>query len=627
MERVLDGSISCLASAGCNGIILRDLTIICMDNSSTRSMFTVQGSTFTSKNVSFNRCDSRTDGGIVKSYDGATIFITSSRFENIYSFGFGGAVAVLGSQAFISNTQFFNCSSLRGGGAIWMSIFECYGSEKIEDTVVFIDNTSSFVSCHSPGPGGSILATPDSTTPLGQASDSFAEKVTKNLVASLLLFLKDTKFLNSGSEREGGALAVSSVLAHVEAVNCTFVSCSSALVGGAVYAGDQAQVNLSANLFLGNTALGIGGGALYSQNARMAIANNTSKNNRAPAGGGGMLFWDGDAMPVFPQLCTYSTSSWPTYSLLVGGVSALACGYKHARRTFGDNHLDVVSRHLCGPENSAMYGGCIASDSKALSVLDVPTPGSFAGLPFSIHALKKDAYNQTISSDSESIVQVFQYTQSLQSTFGALKISGNSIARFSSGDITLILNINPIFSFVDPYAGQSPLQYETELYLIGADSQTRTASTLRSVPVRVPFHTGRSVCPKGYVLSFDQQGSACVNCSAGCVFCKSGTYSINPLAPDPASPSFAPSCLNCPVGGDCSLGGYDVRFEVGDWVESDFAYLLVSCPPGYQRIAVSPTSKLSADHDFQQCKQCLAGQYIIRPNVDTCQTCPEGEQI
>ena len=279
--------------------------------------------------------------------------------------------------------------------------------------------------------------------------------------------------------------------------------------------------------------------------------------------------------------------------------------------------LDLIAAAICGPENNALYGQCIASDCKTVQSVYAPML-AYPGLPISIVALKKDAYNQTIISDSASVIQVFASTE-LRSESAAIKISGNTIVRFSSGLASISLAISPIFASIDFRRGITSLLFQPCLYLSGVDSQT--SLTIQSHEFSISFQSGRRVCPGGYILDFYQPGST--NGSATCTFCKAGTYSVNPLAPQPDSASSAPSCLNCPLGGDCSAGGDTVKFAVGTWIASFQMYLLVDCPSGYQLVNTSADGRFS--HALQECKPCLPGEYIIRPNVDSCQTCPAGK--
>ncbi len=620
IERITDGSISCLASAGCIGIVLDALSIVCNDDSKWRSLFVLQGTTFKSSYVSFRGCRSDTDGSIVKAYDAATLHIDHCSFENVESLGYGGAIAVLGSHAFISNSTFLNCSAAHGGGAIWAmwsSVFQCYGSETSGDTMLYVENSSTFLSCSSSGPGGSILATSDPRA-LSSKFSSFLETYSSQIsVQKIFVNIRNAIFLLSKSEKEGGGLAVSSDLAVVEVFDTTFRDCTSESNGGAVYAADQASINVSNTSFHGNTAYGIGGGAISSQNAKLMISNLISTGNNALNGGGGMLFWEGNFLPLFSISCSQFESDWPKYSAL--SILSTAVCYSH-RTSSIEVLLESIKQNICGSGNNAVYGECIASDFKKIETILPDESGTvYPGLQFTIYAEKKDAYGQTITSDSASIIQAFQSAQQISSDLIPTKVAGNSIVRMNSGQAIFNLALSPIFAFVDFHLGVTILQYEPNLFISGIDSQTSLMMQTEDFSIR--SHEGNSVCPKGYILDFDILGSK--NGSASCSFCKAGTYSVNPLAPPSGSlVSAAPSCLNCPIGGDCSLGGHTVTFNVGDWRASDQMYVLINCPHGYQLINATDDGKFS--HGLQECKRCLAGQYIINPNMDSCHTCPEG---
>ncbi len=133
---------------------------------------------------------------------------------------------------------------------------------------------------------------------------------------------------------------------------------------------------------------------------------------------------------------------------------------------------------------------------------------------------------------------------------------------------------------------------------------------------------GVNICPPGYILALDQQGSS--SGLASCVFCKAGTYSIHPLAYAPGSAVVA-ACVNCPAGGDCTNGGAEVQFKIGVWTDCEGIYILIQCPAGHQLInSTAGTSSGIFSSNLQQCRPCLPGQYIINPNSDDCQDCPPG---
>ena len=45
-----------------------------------------------------------------------------------------------------------------------------------------------------------------------------------------------------------------------------------------------------------------------------------------------------------------------------------------------------------------------------------------------------------------------------------------------------------------------------------------------------------------------------------------------------------------------------------------------SCPRGYS----TRTAAKTGSDDLQECQACAAGQYILSPDTDDCQTCPPG---
>jgi hypothetical protein len=54
--------------------------------------------------------------------------------------------------------------------------------------------------------------------------------------------------------------------------------------------------------------------------------------------------------------------------------------------------------------------------------------------------------------------------------------------------------------------------------------------------------------------------------------------------------------------------------------------VLVSCPLGHQLVNSSlGNSNGPFSQENQYCKPCLRGQYIIDPNNDVCQECPNGK--
>ena len=278
---------------------------------------------------------------------------------------------------------------------------------------------------------------------------------------------------------------------------------------------------------------------------------------------------------------------------------------------------------LCGTGNIALYGPCAASDFNSfyLSHLPIGANAALAGLPVTITAAKKDAYNQTIASDSTSVVQVILDSIEFPEA-PSFSLIGQSVFNMQFGELTFSLNIKPYFSNVSFDTQLATLREQPAFVLEGTDSESFANSVMQSNRFLVLIHTGGNVCPSGYVLTLDDRTQ--MQGPGECVFCKAGTYSLNPLASPPGSLTATPSCLNCPAGGNCIAGGSSVEFLIGSWERTKSMYLLRSCPIGYRLVnSTAGTSSGIFSHDSQECVACLPGQYIV-PGGDVCQTCPAG---
>ena len=73
-------------------------------------------------------------------------------------------------------------------------------------------------------------------------------------------------------------------------------------------------------------------------------------------------------------------------------------------------------------------------------------------------------------------------------------------------------------------------------------------------------------CPSGYIFTTS---------SDDCVLCAAGFYSLGVR-------TSITSCVPCPAGGDCLAGGDNVVFPLGTWGVVADAYVLESCPIGYE---------------------------------------------
>ena len=273
---------------------------------------------------------------------------------------------------------------------------------------------------------------------------------------------------------------------------------------------------------------------------------------------------------------------------------------------------------FCCEKNLARYGPCIASDYQNLEIQMIHSAGDhvFPGLPFSFLVLKKDTYNQTIVSDSSSLLQAFPSPEATDASFS---IVGGALSQFQNGIALFSFAIKPFFVKVDFEKDLTIILNNPKLFVRGIDQQTNRS--MKSDFFNFSFFNGCRICPAGYVLYPDNPDSKLsVVGPASCKLCPSGTYSVSPLAGYKT-----PGCLNCPAGGECMKGGADVHFAIGDWMVYKGMFVLFNCPAHHQLVnSTDGTSRGVFSHDSQQCKPCDSSEYIINPNVGSCQKCPKG---
>ena len=568
------GALSCWARDGCTGISVQAVHFVCDNTTISVPIFKVYQSVFSITNSSFQNCMSTVDGGIIQSYDQASVFISSSNFENIHTLKSGGVIAVAGSKIYIRDSTFVNCSSDESGGAIFASTFQSSGSEQAVDTVVNIIS-STFRDCKSAISGGAIY--------------SISQDV--DMPYQILINSSSTLFISCESF-VGGAIYGSGMYVTVNLINSTVKDSKAIDAGGAISIIDSAVVVLANSSLRSNSAVGRGGGAVHLRNSRFFQSGLVCTDNVAPAGGGGGLLWEGNIL------------------------------------------LGQISNGICAAGNAALYGSCLASDYKLLEISSsVPdNKPVFPGLPFPIAVIKKDFYGQVIASDDSSLIRVFVSSESsspaatgtgtnTSSSLASAALEGPIAAAMNGGHASFSIAINPVFSKVSGRKGLAVLQSQPRIYFQGFDGELNQVMKSSVYPVSIT--SGKEVCPSGYVLQLSQDSA--IGGTGSCRFCGPGTYSIEPLATAPGSLSDTPSCIDCPAGGICEKGGMDIRFSVGTWAVRNGMYVLLHCPAGYQLVnSTSGTSSGVFSHSQQKCKACLPGQYILDPDRYSCQNCPAG---
>uniref|UniRef100_A0A7S0LWG4 Uncharacterized protein n=1 Tax=Cryptomonas curvata TaxID=233186 RepID=A0A7S0LWG4_9CRYP len=361
IQRTGLGSIVCLASSGCSGITLESFSFVCIDREPTMSAFKVQGTAIAINNVSFSGCSSHENGGVIQSFNLAVVNIISSEFRNLHTSGFGGAISAFGSRVLAADSIFVNCSSEAGGGAIWATSYQCFGSEELVDTSLQIDSCK-FDQCSSDGFGGAVMA----------ASDF------PDLNESILIGIHSTEFLKCQAARDGGAVYVSGNLVTASILTSNFSECLSIGSGGALSANSGTHAVVLKSNIRNNSARGLGGGALHSDNALLSLVESSFSWNRAPRGGGGVVFWQGHIPPEVFSLCpsgmwsaaralearaedTCSLCSAGTFQTGVGMISSRDC-VSCSPGTYSDM-LGATSAATCISCPFGMYSSALGADA------------------------------------------------------------------------------------------------------------------------------------------------------------------------------------------------------------------------------------------------------------------------
>ena len=280
-----------------------------------------------------------------------------------------------------------------------------------------------------------------------------------------------------------------------------------------------------------------------------------------------------------------------------------------------DGGVLVADVAACGSANGAAYGACVASSYQRLLLSSLPTPESpaYPGLPFPVLVTKVDAYNQTISTDSASVV----HSHSASSA----AVADASAATLQAGQASLDVVLRPLYS-LDSGAALPPGGPQVVVQSIDAQADgTSGAVEMASDASPVYMARGAAVCPAGYILVLDPPVPPPAYSPAACVQCGQGTYSVSPLAGTQAP---KPSCFNCPAGASACPGGAVVHFALGTWVVAGGMYRLVACPGGHELVAAVGGGTFS--HDAQQCAPCRPTQYSLTASRSrqACHDCPVG---
>ena len=381
-----------------------------------------------------------------------------------------------------------------------------------------------------------------------------------------------------------------------------------------------------------NTATGLGGGAIHLNKSFFSMHSTLISRNSAPQGGGGAIFWQGwvkSAAILCPSNSRYraniscTSADSGSSSCQLGGCVPFTI--QNASNATVANVQIHAALNCYNQSNFAQYGDCIATPYANLHVSGIPTEQNpaYPGIMFTIIVRKKDAYNQTIVSDSSSWIQIHSSLNETGGEDSRITVTGTRVVRLEQGVATFQVEIKPSFMQVLCDLGITVLQTQPSVYFDGQDAADLSSSML-SLVMAVPFSGGFGICPTGFVLIFDTSNIRMG--PAQCRECGPGSYSVSPLSSQYGlSRSHDPACLNCPAGGNCVQGGSKIVFSPGElWKLDTDQYRLLQCPAGTELVNSSGASRGIYSHDAQQCKQCIMNQYILNPNTDVCQSCPPG---
>ena len=129
---------------------------------------------------------------------------------------------------------------------------------------------------------------------------------------------------------------------------------------------------------------------------------------------------------------------------------------------------------LCGNGNQALFGKCIASAGTDLE-LQIEAGSVHPDLSFAVSVRKLDRYNQTVTSDSASFLQIRSEagmnSMGEQSGLAAV-FSGTTVFVLQSGCAITNVSVRPFIMTVLSASGAIQLASEVMMYVEGIDNET-----------------------------------------------------------------------------------------------------------------------------------------------------------
>ena len=605
-----NGQLACLSSAGCEQISVQSVAFSCRHNS--RSALKMQGSALTVTNTSFIGCKADSDGGVIQAYDMAVIDIDTCRFADIYSSGFGGAVAAYGSNLSISNSWLNNCSSRSGGGAVWASAFQdCYGSIQTHNTQLKI-SWSVFSQCRTVGAGGAVLA--DSSSVLsGEVLD---------------VSVSHSSFSWCTSVAEGGAVRITGSLVVAQLQYTEIESCVSDASGGAISSSGLSSLSLMACSIHDNIAKGVGGGAVHLNKSFFSGYNLSVLNNRAPWGGGGAFLWQGWVKPA---------AIWCPEGM--GGQFQASC----ASDASDPSACQMGSCVPCGVGTfQGVKGGLECSPCNAGTFSEIMGALECRDCPFGKYSTVTGAnrssvcvvcgpgmYTEATGSSACRSCPPGTYSSEVANSSQPCSICSAGTYSLSGGAISCLVCEAGMYSEVPGSSFCSSCPAGTYSSSEAANSSQLCSSCPEGTYSFVPGANSSSICGLCYAGTYSE-----VPGSSLCSSCPAGTYSSSEAA------NSSQLCSSCHIGTYSSLNGANsssvcIVCDAGMYSEEEGSSLCSSCPEGtFSSCEAANSSQICSSclagtyaslTGMTMCESCLAGTYSELPGASSCISCPVGQ--
>jgi hypothetical protein len=182
---------------------------------------------------------------------------------------------------------------------------------------------------------------------------------------------------------------------------------------------------------------------------------------------------------------SYETFPSCSRSVIVSGSLATIPSSRNTYALFPQWAIDLHTYSLCGDNNRAIFGSCLASTGKHLEIRLGFTEPANPGLPFSASIWKLDFYYQTVSSDSSTFLKIQTEPASNSSGSGswASAVSGETVFQLVGGHATVAVALQPYVADIEADSGLTRFAGDTIVYAEGLDEQSSAMLRCTSPPV------------------------------------------------------------------------------------------------------------------------------------------------